>query len=35
VTVWVTIPDAPARADEEIKRGLGETLDRISGLARA
>jgi uncharacterized protein YndB with AHSA1/START domain len=34
VTVWVTIPDAPAQADEEIKRGLGETLDRIAGLAR-
>jgi uncharacterized protein YndB with AHSA1/START domain len=34
VTVHVTIPDAPARADEEIKRGLRETLDRIAGLAR-
>ena len=35
VTVWVTIPDAPARADEEIMRGLRETLDRIASLARA
>jgi uncharacterized protein YndB with AHSA1/START domain len=34
VTVHVTIPDAPARADEEIKRGLRETLDRIASLAR-
>ena len=34
VTVWVTIPDAPARADEEIMRGLRETLDRIADLAR-
>ena len=35
VTVWVTIPDAPARADEEILRGLRETLDRITRLAQA
>jgi len=34
VTVWVTIPDIPARADEEIMRGLRETLDRIAGLAQ-
>ena len=34
VTVQVTIPDVPARADEEIVRGLRETLDRIAGLAR-
>ena len=34
VTVSVTIPDVPARADEEINRGLQETLDRIDGLAR-
>jgi len=34
VTVQVTIPDVPARADEEIARGLRETLDRIAGLAR-
>lgn len=34
VTVWVTIPDAPAQADEEIMRGLRETLDRIAGLAQ-
>jgi uncharacterized protein YndB with AHSA1/START domain len=34
VTVRVTIPDAPARADEEITRGLRETLDRIASLAR-
>jgi uncharacterized protein YndB with AHSA1/START domain len=33
VTVWVTIPDVPARADEEIARGLRETLDRIASLA--
>jgi uncharacterized protein YndB with AHSA1/START domain len=33
VTVRVTIPDVPARADEEINRGLRETLDRIAGLA--
>ncbi len=35
VTVWVSIPDAPAQAEEEIVRGLGETLDRIARLARA
>jgi len=34
VTVRVTIPDDLARADEEINRGLRETLDRIAGLAR-
>ena len=33
VTVRVTIPDALARADEEITRGLRETLDRIATLA--
>jgi uncharacterized protein YndB with AHSA1/START domain len=33
VTVQVTIPDVPARADEEIMRGLRETLDRIASLA--
>lgn len=33
VTVWVSIPDAPPRADEELKRGLDETLDRIARLA--
>jgi uncharacterized protein YndB with AHSA1/START domain len=35
VTVSVTIPDALARADEEIKRGLRETLDRIASLSQA
>ncbi len=35
VTVQVTIPDAPAQANEEIKRGLRETLDRIARLAQA
>jgi uncharacterized protein YndB with AHSA1/START domain len=35
VTVRVTIPDAPAQADEEIMRGLRETLDRVAGLAQA
>ena len=35
VTVQVTIPDAPVRADEEITRGLRETLDRIARLAQA
>jgi uncharacterized protein YndB with AHSA1/START domain len=35
VTIWVTIPDAPAQAEEEIRRGLRETLDRIAGLAHA
>jgi len=34
VTVRVTIPDDLARADEEIDRGLRETLDRIAALAR-
>ena len=34
VTVWVSIPDVPAQADEEIMRGLRETLDRIAGLAQ-
>lgn len=34
VTVSVTIPDAPARAEEEMMRGLRETLDRIASLAR-
>ena len=34
VTLWVTIPDAPANADEEITRGLRETLDRIDRLLR-
>ena len=33
VTVQVTIPDVLARADEEINRGLRETLDRIARLA--
>ena len=35
VTVQVTIPDALAREDEEITRGLGETLDRIARLAQS
>ena len=35
VTVWVSIPDAPAQAEEEITRGLDDTLDRIARLARA
>ena len=34
VTVWVSIPDAPAQAEEEIMRGLRETLDRIADLTR-
>ena len=34
VTVSVTIPDIPAREDEEIMRGLRETLDRIADLTR-
>ena len=34
VTVSVTIPDVAARADEEINRGLRETLDRIADLTR-
>jgi len=33
VTVQVTIPDALGRAEEEITRGLRETLDRIESLA--
>jgi len=33
VSVQVTIPDALAREDEEINRGLRETLDRIARLA--
>ena len=33
VTVQVTIPDALAREDEEITRGLRETLNRIARLA--
>jgi len=33
VTVQVSIPDALARENEEITRGLRETLDRIAGLA--
>ena len=33
VTVQVTIPDALALEDEEITRGLRETLDRIAALA--
>ena len=32
VTVQVSIPDALAREDEEITRGLRETLDRIGSL---
>jgi uncharacterized protein YndB with AHSA1/START domain len=34
VTVQVTLPDALAREDEEITRGLRETLDLIARLAR-
>jgi uncharacterized protein YndB with AHSA1/START domain len=34
VTVQVSIPDALAREDEEITRGLRETLDRIARLAK-
>lgn len=34
VTVRVTIPGIPDEADEEITRGIGETLDRIGRLAR-
>jgi uncharacterized protein YndB with AHSA1/START domain len=34
VTVQVTIPDALARDDEEIARGLRDTLDRIARLAQ-
>ena len=33
VTVQVTIPDVLAREDQEINRGLRETLDRIARLA--
>jgi uncharacterized protein YndB with AHSA1/START domain len=33
VTVHVTIPDAPMQAEEEITRGLRDTLDRIARLA--
>jgi len=35
VTVRLTVPQVPADADEEITRGLRETLDRIGRLARA
>jgi uncharacterized protein YndB with AHSA1/START domain len=35
VTVRVTIPLAPADADEEINRGLRETLERIGRLTEA
>ena len=35
VTVQVTIPDALARADEEITRGLRETLDRVARLTKS
>ena len=35
VTVRVTIPQAPADADDEITRGLREAVDRIGLLARA
>jgi uncharacterized protein YndB with AHSA1/START domain len=34
VTVQVTIPDALAREDEEIIRGLRETLNRIARLTQ-
>ena len=34
VTVQVSIPDTLAREDEEITRGLRETLDRIARLAK-
>ena len=34
VTVRVTIPGIPDEADEEITRGIRETLDRIGRLAR-
>jgi uncharacterized protein YndB with AHSA1/START domain len=34
VTVQVSIPGALAREDEEITRGLRETLDRIARLAK-
>jgi uncharacterized protein YndB with AHSA1/START domain len=35
VTVRLTVPQVPADADQEITRGLKETLDRIGRLARA
>jgi len=35
VIVRLTVPQVPADADEEIVRGLRETLDRIGRLARA
>ena len=35
VTVRVTIPDLPPDAHAELKRGLGETLDRIEQRTRA
>jgi len=35
VTVRLTIPDVPPRADAELVRGPGETLDRIDRLTRA
>jgi uncharacterized protein YndB with AHSA1/START domain len=34
VTVQVTVPDALPRGDEEITRGLRETLDRIARLTK-
>ena len=34
VTMRVTIPGIPAEADEEITRGIRETLDRIGRLTR-
>jgi uncharacterized protein YndB with AHSA1/START domain len=34
VTVQVSIPDTLAREDEEITRGLRETLERIARLAK-
>jgi uncharacterized protein YndB with AHSA1/START domain len=33
VTVQLTVPGVPSGADEEIARGLGETLDRIGRLS--
>jgi hypothetical protein len=35
VTVRVTLPDDLGREDEEITRGLRDTLDRIARLAQA
>ena len=35
VTVWVTVPDLPPIADEELARGAAEALDRIGRLAGA